>query len=155
MVRIERDCQNSEGKKLLEDCQTSEMDSQGRNIGQGIGKESQRSEMDYYQARTIDCRRSEYKGTKSDYPRRNMDLSGRNMEPHSKKINFSRRSIDHQPRNMDCKVNEENIYSEPVFDDDSTYEDHRMPDHGDQSLSNQKLNDKSRMKVLCDPCRQE
>ena len=77
-----------------------------------------------------------------------MDLSWRNMEPHQKMINFPRRIIDHQIRNKDCKVNEENMYSEPMFDDDSTYEEHRMSAHGDQSLSNLNLNKNSRMKVL-------
>jgi hypothetical protein len=80
--------------------------------------------------------------------RRNMNLPGRNMDPQRKRINYTRRSIDQHRRNTGCEGNEENIYSEPVFNDDSTYEDHRMPDHGEQSLSNQNLNDKSRMKVL-------
>ena len=68
------------------------MDFQGRNIDcqrmgmkcQGIGKDSQRSEMDYYQVENIDCKRSEYQGTNTNYQRQNIDLSGRNMEPHRK-----------------------------------------------------------------------
>ena len=118
------------------------MDYQGRNI------DCHRSEMNL-EARTIDCQRNEmdYQGIYCQ--RRNMKLPRKNVDPQRKRINFPRRSIiDHQKRNMDCKINEENIYSEPVFDDDSTYEDQRMTDHGDRSVSNQKLNNKSRMKVL-------
>ena len=116
-------------------------DYQGRNI------DCNRSEMNI-EARTIDCQRSEMDYQGIDCQRRNMNLPGRSMDPQRKRINYTRRNIDHQRRNTDCKGNEDNIYSEPVFDDDSTYEDHRRPDHGDRSVTSQHLNDKSRMKVL-------
>ena len=141
--RIGKNCQRCalDCQRTRKDCKMSVTDYQGRNI------DCNRSEMNI-EARTIDCQRSEMDYQGIDCQRRNMNLPGRSMDPQRKRINYTRRNIDHQRRNTDCKGNEENIYSEPVFDDDSTYEDHRRPDHGDRSVTSQHRNDKSRMKVL-------